>query len=174
MCQNAVKTTADLLVAEEPTLKGLLEYVGLLNTPDGQAVITAFDAAVTVLQGWTSGTAAQNVLQALAGFQTVFDTLPLPATVTTLANIILAGVETVIGIVTANSPAPVATPPSATATTEEVQAHWQAHTIEQTSAKVQTLVPGFKRSIWHTAAHQYKSTWNKTVDEGRFPSSLKV
>jgi hypothetical protein len=90
-----------------------------------------------------------------------------------LGNIILAGIETVIGVVTANSPAPVA-PADATASWEERQAMHQAAVSADTTAKVQSLVPGFKRSIWHTPAHQYNEAWNKAVVAGGFPATLQV
>ena len=175
MCQNATKTAANLMAAIEPTLKSLLTYTGLINTPDGIAAIAAYDAALAALQGWTSGTAAQNVLELIGDFQTVFAALPLPATVVTLANIILAGVEAVIAVIAANSPAPAPAPATVLdATPEEVQAGHQAQVVEDATAKIQKLVPGFKRSIWHSAATQYKNAWNNAVTAGKFPTAILV
>lgn len=173
MCTKAAQTAASLLKAIEPSLTSLLEYLGLTNTPDGEAVITSYNAAVAALDSWQSGTVAQNVLQLIGDFQTVFNTLPLPATVLSLTNIILAGVEAVIGVITANSPAPAA-PASSTAEPELTQALFQAHVAKQTEANVTALVPSFKRSLFHSAAHQYQSTWNKEVETKGFPSSMKI
>jgi len=103
----------------------------------------------------------------------VFNTLPLPPTAMVLANIILAGVEAVIGVITANSPAPAA-PASATAEPEVTQAMFQAHVAAQTESRVAALVPQFKRSIWHSPKSQYDRTWNNGVEAGGFPASMRV
>jgi len=175
MCTNATKTAASLMAAIEPTLKSLLTFTNLLNTPQGQAAIAAYDAALAAIQAWKSGTTAQNVLQLIGDFQTVFNVLPLPSTVITLTNIILAGIETVIGVLMANSPAPVAANESLTpASAEETQAMYQAHVVADTTAAVQMLVPGFKRSIWHSPASQYQQAWDAAVETGGFPPTLKV
>jgi hypothetical protein len=173
MCQNATKTAATLMAAIEPTIKSLLTLTGQANTPNGIAAINAYDDALVALQNWQSGTAAQNVLELITAFQTVYNSLPIPSEYLVLGNIILAGIETVIGVVTANSPAPVAHA-DATASWEERQAMHQAAVSADTSAKVQALVPGFKRSIWHTPAHQYNEAWNKAVVAGGFPATLQV
>jgi hypothetical protein len=159
--------------AIEPTLTSLLEFLGLSNTPDGIAAINAYNAALTAVENWTPGTAAANALQLIGDFQTIFNTLPLPTTVTVLANIILAGIEAVIGVINANEPAPTA-PAGTTATPEETQVHWQHAQVAATTAKVAVLVPSFKRSIWHSAEHQYVGTWNGAVEKGGFPTSMKV
>ena len=172
MCKNASKTAASLMAAIEPTIKSLLTLTGKINTPEGIAAIAAYDAALTALQNWQSGTGTQEVLELIGAFQTAFDALPLPANVEVLANIILAGVETVIGVVTANSPAPPA--PAGLVAHAEVQAAHQVDVATATAAKVQTLVPGFKRSIFHSPESQYKSTWNKAIDAGEFDATLKV
>lgn len=177
MCTNAVKTAASLMQAIEPTLKSLLMYANVINTPEGQAAIDAYNAALAAVQGWKQGTATQNVLQIIGDFQEVFNALPLQSNVMQLANIILAGVETVIGVITANSPAPAAAHMMAAeeqASHEEVQAMHAEAVIAHTTGKVQTLVPGFQRSIWKKPEKQYKDTWNKAVEEGKFPESLKA
>ena len=173
MCTNAVKTAASLMEAIEPTIKTLLTETGLINTPAAQTALTEYDDALTAIQNWQSGTPAQEALEAIGIFQTAFNALPLPATVETLTNIVLAGIETVIGVLTANSPAPAA-PADATAAPEDLHPLHQAAVIADTTAKVQALVPGFKRSIWHSAAHQYNDAWNKAVAEGGFPATLQV
>jgi hypothetical protein len=161
MCVNPTKTAATLMAAILPTLKSLLTVLGLINTPQGIAAIDAYNAALTALQNWQGGTAAQNVLELLAAFQAVFNAIPLPAIDVVFGNIILAGIETVIGIVTGNSPAPAAL--AGTAAHEETQAMYAADVAVETAAKVQALVPEFKRSIWHSPEHQYATAWNKAV-----------
>jgi hypothetical protein len=181
MCKNAVATAANLMQAIEPTIKSLLTETNLINTPDGISAINAYNAALLALQGWQSGTASETVLELIGAFQAVFNTLPLPTTVQTLTNIILAGIETVIGVITANSPVPsapavgdpVAGEPLA-ASDEEINGMHVAHTIADTTAKVQVLVPGFKRSIWHSPESQYNTAWNKAVADGGFDSALAV
>jgi hypothetical protein len=163
------------MAAIEPTLKSLLTYAKLLDTPEGQAAIAAYDAALVAVQGWKSGTPAQNVLTLIGDFQTVFATLPIPANVETLVNIILAGIETVIGVLTANSPAPgptVGVAKSDAASPEERTALYQVHVIAETTAKVKTLVPTFQRSFWHSASYQYKKTWNDQLTIGGFPQTM--
>ncbi len=173
MCQKAAATAASLMQAIEPTLKSLLSYTGLVNTPDGEAAIAAYNAALTALQGWQSGTVSHDVLQLIGDFQIVLNTLPLPPGVQMLSNIILAGIEAVIGVVTANSPAP-ATPTGATASVEETTALYQAHVAHQTTIRVAALVPEFRRSIWHSASSQYNKAWNGAIESNEFPPSMKT
>lgn len=174
MCQKAAATAASLMAAIEPTIVSLLTIENLNNTPNGISAISAYKAALLALQNWKQGTTAQNVLQLIGDFQTVFNTLPIPPGDAALANIILAGVEAVIGVITANSPQPSPAPASATADAEESYAAYQAQVAVDTEAKVAALVPTFKRSIWHSAAHQYKTTWNDAFTSGGFPHILKV
>lgn len=177
MCTNAVKTAANLLTAIEPTIKNLLTETNLINTPDAVAALKAYDAALAAVEAWTPGTPAQEVLEVLSDLQTGLGALPIPTTYTALLNIIFAGIETVIGVLTANSPAPVApTPPATEALVphEDTQAMHQAAVIADTTAKVQALVPNFKRSIWHSPESQYIKTWNQAVEDGNFPATLKA
>ncbi|MGA9668391.1 MAG: hypothetical protein WBQ94_04240 [Terracidiphilus sp.] len=173
MCTNAAKTVASLMAAIEPTLKSILTFTNLINTPDGKAAIAAYDAALGAVEGWQSGTTAQNVLQLIGDFQTVFNAIPFPATVSALVNIILAGIETVIGVLTANSPAPAPVAAAGDATAEETQAMHQAHVAADTASKVTALVPGFKRNIFRSPASQYKKAWNDAVAQEQLPA-LKV
>lgn len=179
MCANAQKTAGDLMAAIEPTLKALLSYENVLNTPLGQAAIAAYDTALTAVQNWQSGTPATEVLQVIAAFQAAFAAvtgpLNLPAPIVLLVNVILGGVTAVIGVLTANSPAPTqAAVSGADATPEESKAQYQAHVAADTAQKVAELVPTFKRSLWHSPATQYKRTWNETVAGNSLPASLKV
>jgi hypothetical protein len=167
MCQKAAQTAGALMAGLEPEIQSLLTATGLASTAAGQAALTAYNTAATDLQNWKSGTAAQDVIEALNDLEDVFNKLPLPATFELFGNIILGGIVTIIGIVTANSPAPSTTEEVGedAATPEETQAHYQAQVAADTTAKVEALVPGFKRSIFHSAASQQKSAWNKAVDE---------
>lgn len=170
MCQNAAKTASTLMAAEEPTLVSLLAFTGQTNTPNGIAALNAYNAAEASLANWKQGTTAQNVLELIQAFQAVFNTLPLPGTVTTLANLILAGIETVIGILTANSPAPAA--PAETEAIAEPQAIHQALVAHDTVMKVHALAPGIKLSRFHGADVQYRNAWNSAVQKASLPDSL--
>ena len=164
MCSNAAATAASLMGAIEPGLIDLLTVTGIATTPDGVAAINAYNAALKAVQGWTPGTSAQDAIQIIDAFTAVFNTLPFPAEVKLLADIVSAGVVTVIGVLTGNSPAPAAPVGTVvTASAEEVAHAHAAAVAKDTEAKVAALVPGFKRSIWHSAASQYKAEWNKGV-----------
>lgn len=178
MCTNATKTAADLMAAIEPTLKAFLSYENVLNTPEGQAAIAAFDTALTAVQNWQTGTPATEVLEVISAFTAAFAAvsgpLNLPPAILLLVNVIAGGVEAVIGVLQANSPAPAVAAVAGDASPEETKAQYQAHVIADTTAKVNALVPTFHRSIWHSAATQYKRTWNETVDGNKLPATLKV
>jgi hypothetical protein len=160
MCKAATATVADLMSAIEPTLINLLTVTGIAGTPEGQAAITAYNAALQAVETWTPGTSAEDVIQVINAFTEVFNTLPIPADVKSLADIISAGIVVVISVLTGNSPV---------AADEEAQHKVQAEAIE----KVTKLVPGYKESLWdkaraalgdHTiAAKEYKGAWNKGV-----------
>jgi hypothetical protein len=155
------------MTAIEPTLVNLLTTLGIASTPDGEAAIKAFNAAQAALMQWEPGTTSTTVIDVLNAFTSVFNTLPIPVEAKALEDIISAGIVTVIGVVVANSPAPTA--PAAVeaahpvATPEESQALHVVHTVADATAKVTELVPGFKRSIWSSPAHQYKGAWNHAV-----------
>jgi hypothetical protein len=162
MCSNASKTVASLMAAIQPGLINLLTVTGIASTTQGQAAIKAYDAALAAVEAWVPGTTAQDVIQVIDAFTAVFDTLPFPSEVSVLVNIVSAGIVTVIGVLTGNSPAPAA-PAGATASTEEAQDAHAVAVAHDTTVKVQALVPGFKRSIWHSPASQYKTAWNNGV-----------
>ena len=180
MCTNAVKTAASLMEAIEPTIKSLLTVTGLIDTPAAQTALVEFDNALIAIENWQSGTPAQEAIEAIGIFQTAISALPIPTLYITLLNIILAGVETVIGVLSANSPVSVPTEAemepsgSEAATVEDVTAMHQAQVAADTTAKVQALVPGFKRSIWHSAASQYNNAWDNALQAGGFPPSMAV
>jgi hypothetical protein len=174
MCQNAAKTAASLLTAIEPTLKSLLAATGQLTTDAGKSAIAAYDAALAALETWQPGTVADTVLQVVAAFQAAFQTVAglIPPPYGTLVNIILAGIEAVLGVIKANSPAPAA--PAGTSAHAETQAMFQAHVVAETSERVQALVPHFKRSIWHSPQYQYTKTWNDAVTAAGLPQTMHV
>jgi hypothetical protein len=157
------------MAAIEPTLVNLLTTLNVANTPDGEAAVTAFNAAQKSLANWQPGTSAQTVIEGLDAFSSVFAVLPIPADAKALESIITAGIVTVIGVVTANSPAPAATATTTAAAAvpaaapEETQAMHVAAVVADTTAKVTTLVPEFTRSIFTAPAHQYKNAWNHAV-----------
>ena len=178
MCTNATKTAASLMLAIEPTLKAFLSFENVLTTPEGQAAIAAYESALTAVQNWQNGTPATEVLELIAAFTSAFSAvtapLNLPPTVVLLVNVISGGIVAVIGVLTANSPAPVVASAVGDASSEESAMAYQHQVIADTTAKVAELVPTFKRSIWHSAATQYRRTWNETVAGAALPDSLKV
>lgn len=166
MCQNAQKTIINLMAELEPSLIALGNAAGLNNNPDFQTAIKAYNTALTAVENWKSGTPAQDVIQVIQALEAAVQILPIPPQYQVLVNIILAGIATVIGVLSANSPAPIPVPSAgADATPEETQAQHQAEVIHETTVKVQHLVPSFKRSIWHSAATQYKKTWNEKASD---------
>lgn len=171
MCQNANKTAASLMAAIEPTLKSLLTFAGVDPTVSA-TVFSEYDTALAAIKAWAPGTAAQDILELLTAFDAAFNALPVPSTLKDLANIILAGISTVIGVITANSPQPVAVSDSSPAF--DFVGDYQAHVAIETASKVQTLVPGFKRSLFHSPESQYKTAWNSAVDEHSLPTELRV
>lgn len=172
MCPNGQKTAAALMAAITPTINSLLTFAGLASTPAAVAALAAWQSAITAVQNWTPGTASQDALEAIADFQTAFSALPLPPAVELLTNTILSGVAAVIGVISANSPAPAA--PAGTAPVEEPQAMHQAAVAAETVKQIHALVPGIKLSRFHPAAEQYTAAWNRGVDEADLPVSLKV
>jgi hypothetical protein len=161
MCSNAASTVAALMGAIEPSLVDLLTVLGIADTPQGQAAITAYNAALSAVQNWKSGTSAQDVIQVINAFTLVFNTLPIPADAKTLADIISAGIVVVIGVLTGNSPVPAPIPGDASK--EESQASHAISAAQDAEAKVEALIPGFKRSHFHSPASQFKTAWNKQV-----------
>lgn len=179
MCKNATATAASLMKAIEPTIQSILTLTGQANTQAGLAAIAAYNAALTALENWQSGTDATEVLELIGALQpalnAVFTAVPISPEIQALINVIFAGIETVTGVLTANSPAPAAeVTEGATATEAESQEIHAIHVAADTAAKVQTLVPGFERSIFHSPESQYKSAWNKAIDAGGFPATAKV
>jgi len=142
MCQNAEKTTASILAAEIGPVTSLLTVTGLINTPQGVAVLTSYKAAVTALQNWVPGTAAQDVSQVVTAFSTAFGALPLPADVEAAASLIETAVQIVLGVIEANSPAPTTTGVAAPAEVQEAHADAVA---KKTEAMVEAKT-GFKLS----------------------------
>ena len=174
MCQNAEKTAAELMQEIEPTLVSLLELEGIANTPDGQAAINAYNAALTAVQNWVPGTTSQTVVQLINAFTAVFDTLPIPTEAIGLENLIAAGVVTVITVITANSPTTAATSASEQGASAEEIAKVQeigAHEIANSGEAQVEKLTGLKASAWdkaraalgdtHVAAARYRSEWNK-------------
>lgn len=160
MCKNATKTAASLMSAIEPTLINLLTLLGIANTPDGQSAIAAYDAALKAVENWVPGTTAQDVVETINAFTQIFNMLPIPSDAKMLADLISAGLITVIGVLTANAPAPTTHAQGH----EEVQAAHVALVAHDTATAVEALVPGFKRSIFTSPSKQYENTWNRAVE----------
>jgi hypothetical protein len=175
MCKNATATAASLMAAIEPTVVNLLTELNLATTPDGIAAITAFNAAQKALASWVPGTSAQTVIEAINAFTAVFNVLPIPADAKDFEDTISAAIVIVVGILTGNSPP--ATPPVTmivTAPTEEIQAAHAHEVMDATTEQAMKIKPSFKRSIWHSAAHQYNNTWNNDVKKNLKYAALKI
>jgi hypothetical protein len=135
----------------EPDLVELLTVLDLAGTTLGQEAIAAFNAAEQAVANWKSGLSAQDVIQLINAFTTIFNALPFPLEVSGLVDAISAGIVVVIGILTGNSPA------SAGVT----QVAHEDSVLKDTETKVQSLLPGFKRSMFHSISHQWTSAWQK-------------
>jgi hypothetical protein len=179
MCKNASANVGELLNAIEPTVEGLLSVEGLTNTPEGQTIITEFKTAITAAENWQPGDDIAVATEALNAFNDGFQALPIPEDAKVLEGVIEGGVVIVLGIFEAH---PATT---ATTATEDTAAPATAHIVDAhanvvavtaaTSAKVATLVPGFKPSIFHSPQSQYNSEWNKAVKKsGPKYAHLKV
>lgn len=172
MCKAVAKTAGSLMEAIEPEFVELLTVTDLASTPDGQAAITAYQDAEKVVIAWVPGTSAQEAIEVLNDFTTVFNKLPLPADVKTLESLVSAGVVGIIGVLTANSPAPEAAEAATPEETEAIQSV-HAHTVAvETQAKV-TAISGYTPSRWDMArvalgdkaaiSGKWKSEWRKAA-----------
>lgn len=139
MCKQFEATAAAVLEGAEPEFISLLTATGIAATPDGEAAINAYKAAEQSLAAWTPGTTTQTIIESVNAAVAVFNALPFPPDAELLVDAILAIFATVLGIITANSPAPAA----ATVATPELAAHTQeAHAEKiatETESKVLTL-----------------------------------
>lgn len=170
MCKNAEATVASLMGAIEPSLINLLTLLNVASTPAGQAAINAYNVALQAVRNWVPGSSAADVIEVINAFTQAFDvvvnSLPVPAEVKGLVDVISAGIVVVIGVLGGNSPVPVSPAPSVGAASEEELAHaHQSEIAKDTEAKVAALVPSFKRSKFHSIDHQWKGAWNHAVDE---------
>ena len=141
MCSNAEKSIGAVMTETEPLLVNLLTDLGIASTPDGEAAIAAFKAAATACENWVPGTTAQDAIEAINAFTAVFNVLPIPTEAKTLADVITAAVEIVIGTLTGNSPAPA----GGTVTAEAQKAH-EVATADSTEARVKVLIPEYTLS----------------------------
>jgi hypothetical protein len=181
MCKNAAGQISTTMIAIRPTVVSVLTILNVVNSEQGKAALSAFDAAQAALANWTSGSDAADVIQLIDAFTSVFNavttSVPIPVEITALIDVISAGLVTVIGLLTANSPAPPVTAEEANAETVGVEtpALYQTHVATETQEKVAKLIPGFKVSIWdkgraalgdHTVvANEYKHHWNQAVEK---------
>src|ERR1700761_3827466 len=121
MCQNATKTVASILEAEEPNLKEILAIEGVSGTAAATTALNQFNQAITDLQNWTPGSPAQEAIEVLTDTEAAVTALgPLiPPADSILINTVLAGIVLAIGLVEGNSPAPVVEAHAAVASTTE-------------------------------------------------------
>lgn len=176
MCQSALEQVGALATALEPDLVDFETAIGVSGTTSGQAAITAFDTLAADLKNWTPGSSTgQTVEEAVAAFNDVFQTLPIPTEAKGIEGVIEAGVAVILGFVVAHPPTtPAAAPADSNLSPADTLAAHQAETVAAVTAKVQKLVPGWKLSKFHTAVHQYRSEMNKAVSKaGPKYASLK-
>jgi hypothetical protein len=161
MCKNATSTVAAAMAAIRPTVVSVLTVLNVVNTPDGEAALSAFDAAQAALANWQQGTSAETVIELINAFTETFNAVVaaipvVPPELAGLIDVISAGLVVVISVLTGNS---------GSANTLDVMA--------AAEAKVKALVPGWKESTWDKAraalgdhmvvANEYKKQWNKGV-----------
>jgi hypothetical protein len=166
MCENAEKTALALFEALTPTISTLLNEFGQSGTVLGGTILTIISDITTDLQNWKPGTTSQNIIAALGDLSANVQDLPIPATAKLLLGTVLAGIEAIVTVLSANSPAP----------TGQTQAQFAAHEAAAGLQKVSALVPGFKyrRGLFaHSPQAQYNEQWNKSCDTSGFPQ-LKV
>ncbi len=168
MCKNAQGTASALFIAIIPTIKSLMAIAGVSADTQTQVIQTLNEISADI-QNWKQGTTADNIIQALQDVSALLSGV-IPPNYAVLLNVVIAGITAVIAVLKANSPAPI----SQLGAHPEAQAMHQADVAATASAKVTELVPGFKRSIFHSPESQYDKAWNGAVDEGGFPASLKV
>lgn len=161
MCKKATSMVANLMKVERPTLVSLMEAEHV--PADTQtSTLAAYDAAEAALATWEAGSASETVIELLNAALSELTALQslLPPGSLGLLGVIIAGVEAIVGIVSANS------------TTNEAD---QAEKVDAAVAKVQLTVPDFKLS-WvdkvkaaagddHVAANHYKHAWNEAVSK---------
>jgi hypothetical protein len=159
MCKNATTQVANLLAAVKPTLDALLSITGVPAATIAN-VDAAYSAAQAALANWQPGTTSATIDQALNALLSVVQALSniIPPEAETLLTIVIAGIEGVIAIVTANN---------------KTSPEDQAKVADAGVAKVQASVPEFKLGFFdkakaelgdtHVAANKYKSEWNKAV-----------
>jgi hypothetical protein len=163
MCKEAAPTISAVLVDIRPTIVDVETILGVVNTPDGQASMVAYDAIAADFANWVPGTSAQTVIQAIqdftSGFNAVVAAIPVvPPEVAAMIDTISAGLVIVIGLLSGN------------ATTDSAE---QDKIIADTYAKVRAIKPGFKESLWDkgraalgdhmVVANKYKKYWNQDV-----------
>jgi hypothetical protein len=157
MCQSAAKDASGVLSTLEPELESFLTFEKV-STAEATLLISQYKEAEADLLNWTPGTAGQDIVELLTDVDSALNALPLPQSDLFLANVFFAAVTGVIGVIEAHEPA-------STGTTAQPNAQGlHAAAIASTaSSKVQSLVPEFKLSHFHTVGHQVSKVWQGRV-----------
>lgn len=184
MCKNAESQVLNIAQVSESTIIILLTEAKVITTAQGQTIQTDFTAAITAIQNWKAGTPATDISEIITAIQSNLQLIPIPAPLNLLIPAALAGLQTILSLLGANSPAPVAA--GVEATTEAVAAHqmFHAHAVAADGeAKVAELT-GYKPSMWdkaraasgdtHVASDAYIKHWDATVEKNGLPEELKV
>jgi hypothetical protein len=160
MCDNLAEVTASILTTAEPQLEALLNFEGILNTSQGQTIIAEYKQAEADLANWKPGLVGENIVEVLTDVNSAIEALPIPPEDKFLANVILAAVTGVIGVIDSHEPAAAATPPASIV----IAAH-AAATIASTTTQVQELVPEFKAPRFFSYPHEQKKVWKTRVNK---------
>lgn len=184
MCANAEAQVINIAQVAETTTISLLTESKLISTTQGTTITSYFSTLITDLKAWKSGTPATNILQVVQDIQALLPSLPIPAPFNLLVPVALGGLETILTLLGANSPAPVEA--GVEATTEALAANQELHahaTAAAGEAKVVQLT-GYKASKWdkaramvgdtHVASDAYRKVWNETVESNSLPETLKA
>jgi len=154
-------------------LNGVLTTLNSFGTIEGLTTNTTFEQIVKQLQqlevdsqSWKKGDPAQTFITVLTDAEAAFKLLPVPEVDQEIADVILAGITTLIGIFDANGA--VTTPTGATASDTEIKEH-QSEVAMATTSAVKTLVPGFHYRkgflglFRENPEHAYFDEWNKVI-----------
>lgn len=183
MCQDAQKTVpAFLEVAQKATIN-LLTLSGTINTAEGQQIVKDFATVEGDIASWTPGLPATEAIEVLTDINAALPLIPMPPLYEMTVSIAIGLITAAIGLfsgngqVTDENGTPVIAP-----TETQIRAH-AIHVMAETSAKINTIVPGAHFSVkraalmlpGHSPADQGKRFWNEHVDENKeLPPALKV
>lgn len=165
MCST--QTVAQLLGGVITSANNFGNVLGLTDNTAFKIILEELNQAEVDVQNWKKGSPAQNIIQILTDVSVGLKPL-VPPEDELIANVILAGITTVIGILDGNQSVP--TPTGATANDTQIKEH-QAEVAMHTMSQVKTLVPGFHYRkgflglFRENPEHAYYDNWNEVVKQ---------